>query len=74
MTSPYRLRDALRDRKSAWFLAGTMGSAVVLGLAPEVVEDYSLGPALMLAYVAVWTAILLTNMYTTDRRLREVSA
>jgi|GEM_PF-644450 len=74
MTAPYQLRDALQDRKSAWYLSGTLGSAICLGVAPEVVADFSLGPALMLAYVGVWTALLLVNMHTTDRRLREVSA
>ncbi|OYR80824.1 hypothetical protein DJ84_14695 [Halorubrum ezzemoulense] len=74
MTAPYQLRDALGDRKALLGLIVTVLTAIGLGLAPAYFEDPSVTSWYFVAYVAVFTAILLVNMHTTDRRLREVSA
>jgi hypothetical protein len=74
MTAPYRLRDAFGDRRALLGLILTILTAMALGLAPAYFEDPSTVPAYFVAYLAVFTGLLLLNMHTADRRLREVSA
>ncbi|ELZ38885.1 hypothetical protein [Halorubrum tebenquichense] len=70
MTAPYRLRDGIGDWQAMSAFLAMILCAAALGLFPSVVDDYG---ALTLAYVAFFTVLLLVNMNTTDRRLREVS-
>lgn len=74
MTAPYRLRDAFGDRKSAMCFLSVLGPALCLGITPEIVAELSLGSGAMLVWIAIWTNVMLVNMHTTDRRLREVSS
>ena len=71
MTAPYRLRDGIGDWQAMGAFIAMVMCAAALGLFPAVVDDYG---ALVLAYVAFFTGLLLVNMHTTDQRLREVSA
>jgi uncharacterized membrane protein len=71
MTAPYRLRDGLGDWKAMSAFIAMVLCAAALGLFPAFEADHG---ALVLAYVAFFTGLLLVNMHTTDRRLREVSA
>ena len=71
MTPPYRLRDGIGDWKAMSAFVAMVLCAAALGLFVPVAEEHGV---LVLPYVVFFTGLLLVNMHTTDRRLREVSA
>lgn len=72
MTAPYRLRDAFTDAGAAVGLASVVVLSSILGFALSMpIQAWSM--LLFAGYVAFVGTLLLSIMYLTDRRLREVS-